>query len=70
MSRFYKKNDGLLGRVFRILTYDLKQALKEQVLADFVLEITYCEDLDDVNSCIIHVDGSSNKKGRGVGVVM
>jgi len=52
------------------IEYRTRTSLKAQVLADFVIELPLV-DLDGTNSnkkWLLHVDGSSNREGSGVGI--
>jgi len=52
------------------IEYRTRSSLKAQVLADFVIELPLA-DLDETNSnkmWLLHVDGSSNRQGSGVGI--
>jgi ribonuclease HI len=51
------------------ITYELRQAIKAKVLAEFVAEMTHLGD-QKKGSWTIYVDGSSNVKGSGVGILI
>ncbi|KAF8080253.1 hypothetical protein N665_0961s0001 [Sinapis alba] len=53
------------------ISYKSRHAIKAQVLADFIVEISpdQAADLDiPVKNWILHVDGASSNKGSGIGV--
>ena len=53
------------------IIYKLKKAIKAQVLADFVVEMTRIEDEWLIqHAWMLYVNGSSNRKGSGVGVIV
>jgi len=49
------------------ISYEPRQVIKTQVLADFEAEMTQV-DHDNSETWTIYVDGSSNVKGSGAGV--
>ncbi|MCI62043.1 maturase K, partial [Trifolium medium] len=51
------------------INYESRRALKAQVLADFVAEMTN-PTTPDKNKWRIFVDGSSNPQGSGAGIVL
>nr|KYP36265.1 Pro-Pol polyprotein [Cajanus cajan] len=51
------------------IKYESRGALKAQCLADFIAELTPSVSLED-QSWILHVDGSSNTKGSGAGIIL
>jgi hypothetical protein len=51
------------------ITYESRKALKAQVLADFVAEMTPPA-TSSRNKWTIYVDGSSNSKGSGAGIIL
>jgi hypothetical protein len=51
------------------ITYEPRQAIKAQVLAEFVAEMTHPGDQSH-GSWTIYVDGSSNVKGSGAGILI
>ncbi|XP_057432026.1 uncharacterized protein LOC130724759 [Lotus japonicus] len=52
------------------IRYEPRRAIKAQVLADFLVELTSDEDPPAEISWVVHVDGSSNKEGGGAGIVL
>src|SRR4030042_2928563 len=50
--------------------YDSRKALKAQVFADFVAEMTFPAEENEKNLWTVYVDGSSNSKGSGAGVIV
>ncbi|XP_061351831.1 uncharacterized protein LOC133296787 [Gastrolobium bilobum] len=54
------------------IAYEPRQAIKSQALADFILELTPSNEKGKGNEDLwtIHVDGSSNSKGSGAGVII
>lgn len=52
------------------ILYEPRHAIKAQVLADFIVEMTDENEANPEVTWIIHVDGSSNKKGGGAGIVL
>ncbi|XP_061341625.1 uncharacterized protein LOC133287940 [Gastrolobium bilobum] len=50
----------------------IRQAIKSQALADFILELTPSKEKGEENEDLwtIYVDGSSNSKGSGAGVIV
>ncbi|XP_020209305.1 uncharacterized protein LOC109794226 [Cajanus cajan] len=51
------------------IRYESRGALKAQCLADFIAELTPSLPLED-QCWILHVDGSSNTKGSGAGIIL
>nr|KYP31996.1 Transposon Ty3-G Gag-Pol polyprotein [Cajanus cajan] len=51
------------------IKYESRGALKAQCLADFIAELTPSIPLEE-QSWILHVDGSSNTKGSGAGIIL
>nr|KYP43469.1 Retrovirus-related Pol polyprotein from transposon 17.6 [Cajanus cajan] len=51
------------------IKYESRGALKAQCLADFIAELTPSVPLED-QCWILHVDGSSNTKGSGAGIIL
>nr|KYP64516.1 Transposon Ty3-G Gag-Pol polyprotein [Cajanus cajan] len=51
------------------IKYESRGALKAQCLADFIAELTPSVSLEDP-SWTLHVDGSSNTKGSGAGIIL
>jgi hypothetical protein len=51
------------------ISYEPRQAVKAQALADFVAEMTH-PGKEPSGSLTIYVDGSSNPKGAGVGILI
>ncbi|MCI74771.1 maturase K, partial [Trifolium medium] len=49
--------------------YESRRALKAQVLADFVAEMTNSS-IPEKNKWTIFVDGSSNPQGSGAGIIL
>ena len=49
--------------------YESRKALKTQVFADFLAEITFPAE-ENAEEWIVFVDGSSNSKGSGAGVII
>ncbi|MCI53739.1 maturase K, partial [Trifolium medium] len=53
------------------IRYESRKALKAQVLADFVAEITHlATPTDGANKWIIFVDGASSSTGAGAGIIL
>ncbi|XP_061375349.1 uncharacterized protein LOC133317499, partial [Gastrolobium bilobum] len=52
------------------IIYEPRQAIKVQVLADFLVEMTHLHEAEDSVDWVIYVDRSSNIKGSGVGVIV
>ncbi|XP_061353309.1 uncharacterized protein LOC133298090 [Gastrolobium bilobum] len=52
------------------IIYEPRQAIKAQVLADFLVEMTHLHEAEDNVDWIIYVDGSSNIKGSGAGIIV
>jgi len=52
------------------IQYQPRGAIKSQALADFAAELTPSSAGDEHPSLILHVDGSSNERSCGVGVVL
>jgi len=50
--------------------YEPRTAIKGQVLADFVSELTEPDSEPSPTKWTVHVDGSSNAKGSGAGIVL
>ncbi|XP_061357931.1 transcription factor MYB15-like [Gastrolobium bilobum] len=55
-----------------VISYEPRQAIKSQTLADFILELTPPNEKGEGNEGLwtIYVDGSSNSKGSGAGVIV
>jgi hypothetical protein len=51
------------------ISYEPRQAIKAQALADFVAEMTHPRE-EPKGSWTIYVDGSSNPKGAGAGILI
>jgi hypothetical protein len=51
------------------ISYEPRQAVKAQALAEFVAEMTHLGD-QPRESWTIYVDGSSNPKGAGAGILI
>nr|KYP46038.1 Retrovirus-related Pol polyprotein from transposon 412 family [Cajanus cajan] len=51
------------------IQYESREALKAQCLADFVAELTPTS-VDEPQVWTLHVDGSSNSKGGGAGIIL
>lgn len=51
------------------ISYEPRQTIKAQAVADFVVEMTYTT-IPNVSSWTIHVDGSSNEKGSRASVMI
>ena len=51
------------------ISYEPRQAIKAQALADFVAEMTHPGE-EPRGSWTIYVDGSSNPKGAGAGILI
>ena len=51
------------------ISYEMRQAIKTQVVAEFLAETTLPRD-QNPGSWTIYVDGSSNTKGSGVGILI
>nr|KYP44913.1 Transposon Ty3-I Gag-Pol polyprotein [Cajanus cajan] len=51
------------------IKYESRGRVKAQCLADFIAELTPSVSLED-QSWILHVDGSSNTKGNGAGIIL
>ena len=56
------------------IKYQPRNAIKAQVLVDFIAEFTSSHDdldmMEDVKTWVIHVDGSSTLHTGGIGVVL
>ncbi|KAK7281396.1 hypothetical protein RIF29_09353 [Crotalaria pallida] len=52
------------------ITYEPRKAMKSQALADFITEFTDIPSDISQNLWSVYVDGSSNKKGAGAGVII
>ncbi|XP_061347978.1 uncharacterized protein LOC133293426 [Gastrolobium bilobum] len=52
------------------IIYEPRQAIKAQVLEDFLVEMTHLHEAEDSVDWVIYVDGSSNIKGSGAGVIV
>ncbi|WJX68109.1 hypothetical protein P8452_52511 [Trifolium repens] len=52
------------------LTFTPRGSIKSQVLADFVLEMTTPPQETSMEPCTLSVDGASNLRGSGAGVVL
>ncbi|MCI12486.1 maturase K, partial [Trifolium medium] len=53
------------------IRYESRKALKAQVLADFVVEMTSpASPTDGVDKWTIFVDGTSNATGAGAGIIL
>jgi hypothetical protein len=52
------------------VTFSLRGAIKSQILADFLLELTTPAKENSEQPWTLLVDGASNIKGSGVGVVL
>ena len=54
------------------LSYEPRAAIKGQVLADFIVDFTprATERVDLLEGWILNVDGASNSKGAGIGIVL
>ncbi|XP_061360638.1 uncharacterized protein LOC133304610 [Gastrolobium bilobum] len=52
------------------IIYEPRQAIKAQVLADFLVEMTHLQEVEMSEEWVIFVDGSSNVKGSGAGVIV
>jgi ribonuclease HI len=52
------------------LTFSPKASVKSQVLADFVMEMTSPPVAADKKRWMLSVDGSSNLRGSGVGILL
>ena len=58
--------------MLRGLTYEPRTTIKGQVLADFIIDFTLrvTEQGDLLKGWIQNVDGASNSKGAGIGIVL
>ncbi|XP_057452113.1 uncharacterized protein LOC130743916 [Lotus japonicus] len=52
------------------IRYEPRRAIKAQVLADFLVELTDEEEPPAETTWVVNVDGSSNKEGGGAGIVL
>lgn len=54
------------------ITYEARHTIKSQVLEDFLRELTPADgrDTDDDKTRKVYVDGSSNAKGNGAGIIV
>ncbi|XP_057443853.1 uncharacterized protein LOC130736009 [Lotus japonicus] len=52
------------------IRYEPRKAIKAQVLADFLVELTDEEEPPAETTWVVNVDGSSNKEGGGAGIVL
>ena len=52
------------------LGFEPRGPIKAQVLADFVTEFTPAPNYHSPLKWNLHVDGSSNSKGSGVGIIL
>ncbi|XP_061358794.1 uncharacterized protein LOC133302987 [Gastrolobium bilobum] len=52
------------------ITFEARKAIKAQALADFLVEMTHHGGTEENNWWKLFVDGSSNKRGSGVGIIV
>ncbi|XP_058751691.1 uncharacterized protein LOC131624793 [Vicia villosa] len=60
--------DGAEGR--DPCTTSVRTSIKSRALADFVVELSTPGSSEDIPGWVLHVDGSSNLKGSGAGIVL